>query len=155
LAQSGVWAPGPGAPMPVSIRELALSGPFDLSAGLGDLAAPAMPGRPLNPGEEEIVIPMPLWTQMGRGQLSETDQIMASPLAPAGYAPPMGVYRLVVPAGGPIDMTGGAPPGTDGVVELTGPAGLELMVKPAQTGVFASSLGGRQILGRVALDDGE
>jgi hypothetical protein len=151
LLQAGDWTPGPGAQFPLGIRDFALRGPF----GVPELVAAMPQPRPLNPGEEEIVIPMPLWAQMGRGQLSETDQIMASPLSPFGYAPPMGVYRLVVPGGGPVDMTGGAPPGTPGIVELLGPTGLEIMAHAGRSGVQASSLGGRQFLGRVALDDGE
>jgi hypothetical protein len=151
LLQAGDWAPGPGAQLPLGIREFALRGPF----GVPELVAAMPQARPLNPGEEEIVIPMPLWAQMGRGQLSETDQIMASPLSPFGYAPPMGVYRLVVPGGGPVDMTGGAPPGTPDIVELLGPTGLEIVARAGRTGVKASALGGRQFLGRVALDDGE
>jgi hypothetical protein len=156
LQQSGDWTPGPGAPMPIALRDFAMRGPFDAS---GQISLPELitsaPVRPLNPGEEEIVIPMPLWAQMGRGHISETEQIMASPLASTGYTPPMGVYRLVVPAGGPVDMTGGAPPGTPGIVELFGPTGLELVARPGGSGVFASSLGGKQIIGQVALDDGE
>src|SRR5262249_5303993 len=109
----------------------------------------------LNPGEEEIVIPMPLWAQMGRGRLSETGEIMASPLAPAGYAPPMGVYRLVMPSGGVVDMSGGAPPGTPGIIELAGPTGLEVGLDPRLGTILASSLGGRQILAPLALDEGE
>jgi hypothetical protein len=152
LAQSGDWTPGPGAPMPGAIRELVLRGPFDGSAG-PDLVS--FGSRPLNPGEEEVVIPMPLWAQMGRGRLSETDQIMASPLAPAGYAPPMGVYRLVMPSGGVVDMSGGAPPGTPGVIELAGPTGLDIALDRRLGAVLASSLGGRQVLARVAIDDGQ
>ena len=155
LAQTGDWTPGPGAPMPLAIRDLALRGPFDAAAGPELISFSPAQSRPLNPGEEEIVIPMPLWAQMGRGKLSETDQIMASPLAPAGYSPPLGIYRLVVPGGGPVDMSGGAPPGTPGVIELTGPTGLELAFQPKQGAVLASSLGGNQILGRVAMDDGQ
>src|SRR5207244_3717660 len=71
------------------------------------------------------------------------------------YAPPMGVYRLVVPAGGPVDMTGGAPDGTSGIVELAGPTGLEIALQKRTNTVLASSMGGRQIIARVALDDGE
>ncbi|MCA1826183.1 MAG: hypothetical protein ABR567_09555 [Myxococcales bacterium] len=154
LAQSGDWTPGPGAAMPVAIRELALRGPFDGTSG-PDLVSLGPAARPLNPGEEEIVIPMPLWAQMGRGRLSETDQIMASPLASAGYSPPMGVYRLVVPPGGPYDMTGGAPPGTSGIIELAGPSGLEVGLDRKTSTVLATSLGGRQLIARVALDDGD
>jgi len=154
LSHSGEWIPGPGAPMPTSIRELALSRSFDLQS---EVAAPAQL-RPVNPGEDEIVIPMPLWAQMGRGQLSETSQIMASPLAPTGYAPRLGAYRLMVPAGGPVDLTGGNPDGTPGgseFAELTGPTALELQARSTRSPVVASSLGGRQIIGRVAIDDGQ
>ena len=154
LAQAGDWTPGSGAAVPVSIREFAARGPFGRSGG-PEFVSTAPQMRPLNPGEEEIVIPMPLWTQMGRGRLSETDQIMASPLAHTGYAPPMGVYRLVVPGGGPVDMAGGAPPGTPGIVDLAGPTVLEIVARANRSGVQASSLGGRQFLGRVAMDDGE
>ena len=155
LAQAGDWTPGSGAAVPVSIREFAARGPFDRTGGQPEFVAMAPLPRPLNPGEEEIVIPMPLWTQMGRGQLSETDQIMASPLARTGYAPPMGVYRLVMPGGGPVDLTSGAPSGTPGIVDLAGPTGLEIVSRANRSGVQAWSLGGRQILGRVAIDDGE
>ena len=148
--------PAPGMPMPQAIRTFALGGPFDgLMPAQEATTLPPQAFRPLNPGEDEIVIPMPLWAQMGRGQLSETDQIMASPLASDGYQPPLGVYRLVVPEGGPVDMTGGAPAGTPGIVDLAGPMGLELVARKAGSPVVASSLGGFQSIGRVALDDGE
>ncbi|MGZ6143872.1 MAG: hypothetical protein ACXWLM_11080, partial [Myxococcales bacterium] len=64
LAQSGDWTPGPGAAMPAAIRELALRGPFDAVAG-PELVSFGPAARPLNAGEDEIVIPMPLWAQMG------------------------------------------------------------------------------------------
>jgi len=145
------WVPGPGAPVPTSIRELALSGPYDQFAPSESIV---VQGRAPNPGEEEIVIPMPLWAQMGGGRVSETDQIMASPLAQAGYQPPLGVYRLLIPPGGAVDMTGGAPSGTPGIVDLDGPMALELTAKAGRR-VTATSLGGRQVIGRVAIDDGQ
>ena len=148
LGQGGDWTPGPGAPMPSSIRELAMSGSFE--AQQPEMAAPARAQpRPLNPGEDEIVIPMPLWAQMGRGRLSETDQIMASPLAPSGYAPRLGAYRLVVPDGGPADLTGGADAAD--VVEIAGPNSLELQVRSTRGPVMTSFPAGRQIIGRVAV----
>lgn len=156
LSQSTDWVPAPDMAMPPSIRSFALAGPFDaLLAADAQQDLPAQALRPLNPGEEEIVIPLPLWAQMGRGQLSETDQIMASPLAADGYNPPLGVYRLVLPEGGPFDLTGGAPSGTPGVVDLAGPMGLELVARRTGSPVVASSLGGYQSIARVAIDDGQ
>ncbi|MFL5309893.1 MAG: hypothetical protein ACJ79H_05500, partial [Myxococcales bacterium] len=64
---SGEFSPRPGAPVPAPIRHLALGAPFSppelAVAGPEETKAT----RPLGPGEDEIVIPMPLWTQMGRG----------------------------------------------------------------------------------------
>lgn len=158
LAQGGDWTAGPGAPMPVGIRRFALQGPFDLPelAGSSPVSEPGAPRdlRALNPGEDEIVIPMPLWARMGRGALSSTNQLMASPLAPRGYAPPLGTYQLVVPRNGPIDGSFGAPVGTPGVIEIAGPTGLELAAGPTRD-VAAHSLGGRHLLGKAALDDGQ
>src|SRR6185503_3195033 len=108
----------------------------------------AMKPRALNPGEDEIVIPMPLWAQMGRGRLSSTDQIMASPMSPSGYAPPLGSYTLVAPPGTPLDFTGGAGPGGKGVTQLSGPTTLELAISGGlDRGVSASmaSGGGRHL----------
>ena len=154
LEQRGDWTPGPGAPMPLAIRELAFKGPFeDLPADLTAGAPAQAPRRPISPGEEEIVIPLPLWAQMGRRRSSATDQILASPLAREGYAPPLGAYRLVVPLpyGGPADYTGGAPAGTTGLVQLVGPTRLELVARSA--GIAAQRMGGRFLLGTVAIDD--
>ena len=80
--------------------------------------------RVLNPGEEEISIPMPLWAQMGRGRLSTTEAIMASPRMRPGFAPPLGVYRLVTPE--LVDFTAGAPESTPGIVTLQGPVEMGL-----------------------------
>ena len=161
LQQGGDWTPGPGAPMPSGIRNFAMQGPFDLpelvaSSGAAQAGRDPQQLRALRAGEDEIVIPMPLWTQMGRGRLSSTDDIMASPLAPRGYAPPLGNYQLVLPGGSPIDAAGGAPAGTAGVLQLTGPTGLELATgSSGGAPVSARSLGGSRLLGTVALDDGE
>ncbi len=155
MDQSGSWTPGPGAPMPLAIREFALKGPFEDLPEMVAVPMAAPSRRPLNPGEDEIVIPLPLWAQMGRGRISATDQIMASPLAPEGYAPPLGNYRLVAPHSYPLDYTGGAPAGTPGVIQLAGPSGLDLSVARAGNSVQARSLGGRYLLGMIAVDDGE
>ena len=161
LAQGGAWTPGPGGAMPSGARSFALQGPFDLPelvSSSGDISSGSGPQRlrPLNAGEDEIIIPMPLWTQMGRGRMSSTNDIMASPLAGRGYAPPLGMYRLVLPGGGPIDAAGGAPAGTPGVLQITGPTALELATG-ARGGapVSARSLGGSQLLGTVAVDDAD
>src|SRR6266851_1998510 len=159
LQQSGDWSPGPGAPMPAAIRDLVLRGAFDeIPPGLVISAMPAeQDRRPINPGEDEIVIPMPLWSQMGRGRISATDMIMASSLAPEGYAPPLGMYQLVPTGQGVLDLAGGAPVGTPGVTQIFGPTRLEL----AQTAIIggrlveAQSRGGRHFLANVAIDDGE
>ena len=148
VVQSGEWSAAPAVALPSGIRELALRAPF---AGELEIPVAAAP-RPLGPGEDEIVIPLPLWAQMGRGAMSETDRIMAAPLAGRGYAPPLGVYRLVVPGGGPFDLSGSAPPETP-AIELSGPTGLRLAPRPSST-VSATTLGGAHFLGRVPLDPG-
>ena len=148
VVQSGDWSAAPGVALPSGIRELALRAPF---AGELEIPVAAAP-RPLGPGEDEIVIPLPLWAQMGRGAMSETDRIMAAPLAGRGYAPPLGVYRLVVPGGGPFDLSGSAPPDTS-AIELSGPTGLKLAPRSSST-VSATTLGGAHFLGRVPLDPG-
>jgi hypothetical protein len=148
VVQSGDWSAAPGVALPSGIRELALRAPF---AGELEIPVAAAP-RPLGPGEDEIVIPLPLWAQMGRGAMSETDKIMAAPLAGKGYAPPLGVYRLVVPGGGPFDLSGSAPPEMS-AIELSGPTGLRLVQRPSST-VSATTLGGAHFLGRVPLDPG-
>ena len=89
---------------------------------------------------------------MGRGAISETDRIMAAPLAARGYAPPLGVYRLVVPGAGPFDLSAGAAPETE-AIELSGPTGLRLAPRPSGT-VSATTLGGAHFLGPVPLDPG-
>src|SRR5205814_362967 len=82
---SGEFRAGPGAPMPAPILQLALGAPFEPPELVLAPPAPNPATRPLGPGEDEIVIPMPLWTQMGRGQASFTDQVMASPVARTSY----------------------------------------------------------------------
>jgi hypothetical protein len=159
LQQSGEWSPGPGAPMPAVIRDLVMRGAFDeIPPGLVISVMPTEHDRrPINPGEDEIVIPMPLWSQMGRGRISATDMIMASSLAPEGYAPPLGMYQLVPTGQGVLDLAGGAPVGSPGVTQIFGPTRLEL----AQTAIIggrlveAQSRGGRHSLANVAIDGGE
>jgi hypothetical protein len=148
VVQSGEWSAAPGVALPSGIRELALRAPF-----AGELEIPlAAARRPLGPGEDEIVIPLPLWAQMGRGAVSETDRIMAAPLAGRGYAPPLGVYRLLVPEGGPFDLSESAAPET-AAIDLSGPTGLRLASLPSST-ASATTLGGAHFLGRVPLDAG-
>jgi len=96
---------------------------------------------------------LPLWAQMGRGAVGETDRIMASPIAPRGYRPPLGTYRLVVPGGGPLDLTGGAPAHAEDVVAIFGPSALRVG-KSLTAGVAATAPSGRHFLGRVLLDEG-
>ena len=153
LAESGDWAPGNGTPLPASVRQLVLSSPFDLpelvTGDAGAAAAAAPPRRQVNPGQEEIVIPMPLWAQMGRGQMSETQDILASPRMPKGFQPPLGHYRLVAPS--TIDMTGGASEGSPGVSRLSGPTHMMIDVSP-RGGVSARSNGGNHQLARMSSD---
>jgi len=151
---SGEFRPGPGAPMPGAIRQFALAAPFEAPELVLAPAAEPAAARPLGPGEDEIVIPMPLWAQMGRGQASSTDHVMASPVARTSYAPPLGTYSLVRPAGFRLlDADDAAPPGTPGVVELSGPTGIRLRPR-LQGGARADSTGGKLVLGHVPLDDG-
>ncbi|MFL5312889.1 MAG: hypothetical protein ACJ79H_20850, partial [Myxococcales bacterium] len=151
---SGEFSPGPGAPVPAPIRHLALGAPFSppelTVAGPEETKAT----RPLGPGEDEIVIPMPLWTQMGRGQISFTDQVMASPVARTSYAPPLGTYTLVRPAGFHLLDADVAPPaGAPGMVELAGPTAIRLRAR-VQGGARADAAVGKLMLGKVPLDDG-
>ena len=155
----GDWTPGPGAQMPAVLRRLALQGPFDLpelNFAVVDAPAPrAEAPRPLGLGEDEIVIPLPLWTQMGRGRLSATAHVMASPAVRTTYTPPLGSYRLVTPAGTSLLDSDAVPaPGTPGVIELSGPTALRL-VHDAPAGVRVHTEGGRWVLGHLPVDDGE
>src|SRR5712692_3835004 len=151
---SGEFRPGPGAPMPGAIRQFALAAPFEAPELVLAPAAEPAAARPLGPGEDEIVIPMPLWAQMGRGQASSTDHVMASPVARTSYAPPLGTYTLVRPAGfGLLESDDAPPPGTPGMVELSGPTGIRLRPQ-LQAGARAHSTGGKLVLGHVPLDDG-
>jgi len=89
---------------------------------------------------------------MGRGTISGTGRIMASPFARHGHAARLGAYRLVVPGGGPIDLTGGATAVAPRVVEISGPTGLRLEHAPVG-GVVATTGGGHHFLGRVPIDE--
>jgi hypothetical protein len=142
------------------VQQLVLSSPFDLPELVAsEGAVPMFAARPddglsrmVNPGEEEIVIPMPLWAQMGRGTRSQVEEILSSPRMPRGFQPPLGTYRLVLPA--PVDLTGGAPATTPGLVELSGPTRLTLDIQQGGP-VAARNDGGSFMLGRVPIDDGE
>ena len=158
LYESGQWTPAGGAPLPMGVQQLVLASPFDLpelvaSEGAAPMSASAPQYRGVNPGEEEIVIPMPLWAQMGRGTRSETQDILQSSRMPAGFQPPLGYYRLVAPS--PVDLTNGAPAGTPGIAALSGPTRLSIEVGSGGSGAVARKQGGEHILGRVAIDDGE
>ena len=152
VAKSGDWTPGPGTPAPLTIRDFAFRAPFVTGVEATSPATVRPPPRHPSPGEEEIVIPLPLWAQMGRGTIAETGRIMASPFAPRSHAAPLGAYRLVVPGGGPIDLTGGAAAVAPRVVEISGPTGLTLEHAPVG-GVVATTAGGRHFLGRVPIDE--
>ncbi|MGZ6123593.1 MAG: hypothetical protein ACXWLR_01460 [Myxococcales bacterium] len=150
VAGSGSWTAGPGAALPLVVRGVEEGSPFTAAAE----AAAYPPRRPPGPGEEEIVIPLPLWAQMGRGAISDTDVLLSSPAAAGGYAPPLGPYRLVAHGEGALDLTGGAPARERGVVELSGPTALRLSQRPTG-GVSAMTPGGSQMLARVPMDEGE
>jgi hypothetical protein len=77
---------------------------------------------------------------------------MASPIAPRGYRPPLGAYRLVVPGGGPVDLTGGAPAQSEDVLAISGPTALRVE-RNLTGGAAATSPSGRYFLGRVLLDE--
>jgi hypothetical protein len=154
VVASGEFSPGPGAPMPGAIRQFARTGPFEPPELVAAPEAEPLPGRPLGPGEDEIVIPLPLWVQMGRGQASSTDHVMASPVARTSYAPPLGTYTLVRPAGFRLlDAEDEPLEATPGLVELSGPTGIRLRPR-VQGGARAHSGGGKLVLGHVPLDDG-
>jgi hypothetical protein len=155
LADSGSWKAGPGAPLPLAVRELVEGSPFRAAA-----QAPAVARRPPGPGEEEIVIPLPLWAQMGRGTISETGVLVSPPGATGAYAPPLGAYRLVAARHGGVDPA--APARRGAAVELlapevlpadlSGPATLRLSRRPAGHTV-ATALGDRYLVRRVPLED--
>jgi len=154
LLRRAVLAPGefrlgPGAPIPAAVRQP----PPEEAPELVLAPAAELPdARPLGPGEDEIFIPMPLWAQMGRGQASFTHHVMASPLAHTSYAPPLGTYTLVRPAGFPLlDPDVARSPEGPEMVELAGPTAIRLRPRP-QGGARADSAGGKLLLGKVPLD---
>src|SRR5207302_7615351 len=71
------------------------------------------------------------------------------------FAPPLGMYRLMVPGGAPYDFSNGAPVGTPGIAQLWGPTRLELVTDPARSSLSAQVEGGRFNLADVAIDDGQ
>jgi hypothetical protein len=154
VAESGDWTPGPGTPAPLTIRDFAFRAPFVTGVEATSPAAVRPSPRHPSPGEEEIVIPLPLWAEMGRGTVSGTGRIMGSPFARRGHAARLGAYRLVVPGGGPIDLTGSAAAVAPRVVEISGPTGLRLEHAPVGR-VVATTGGGRHFLGRVPIDETE
>jgi len=146
VAESEQWTLAQG--LPAGARELAVRAPFS-DVQVSPEPAPRAPEL----GEEEIVIPLPLWAQMGRGAVGETDRIMAAPRAPAAYAPPLGAYRLVAPGGGPLDLSGSAAPDAR-IVEVAGPTSVRLAARSSGT-VTATTLGGRYSLAKVPVDEAD
>ncbi|MGZ6125182.1 MAG: hypothetical protein ACXWLR_09495, partial [Myxococcales bacterium] len=170
LDASGAWTAGPGAPLPLAVRDLVERSPFRTAGA--EVSAPAG-RRPPGPGEEEIVIPLPLWAQLRRGA---TDVVLApgadagehaaalSPAAAAGgYAPPLGAYRLVAPERGATELTAG--PASEGAwfdsavqerlavelaahpgirLERAGPGGLRISREPGRSAVERSPFPGSQ-----------
>jgi hypothetical protein len=65
LRRDGDWVAGPGAPLPTAVREHALE--------LEEEYELAHHRRRLNPGEEEIVVPQPLWVRMERRAAPELE----------------------------------------------------------------------------------
>lgn len=149
LAGSGNWTAGPGAPLPLAVREVVERSPFSAA---GDAPAP-FARRPPGPGEEEIVIPLPLWAQMGRGAITETDVLLPPSGGASVHAPPLGAYRLVSPGGGAVDLTAGAPARTGVGVELSAPSAVRISRQPAGR-VTATTLG-KYVVGRLPLDEAE
>jgi hypothetical protein len=79
LQRGGDWAAGPGAPLPAAVRALPLAQAFHAFGAEPELAGHAP--RPLNPGEEEIVIAPPLWAQMGRGAATDVARVLPLPVS--------------------------------------------------------------------------
>jgi hypothetical protein len=83
LAATASWTTGPGAPMPLAVRVVAERAPFAPPPAVSRRSP-----RPLGPGEEEIVIPLPLWAQMGQSTISDPGALLvAAAPEPAVSAP--------------------------------------------------------------------
>lgn len=137
VGESGSWTAGPGAPLPLAVHDLAERSPFAAPAE----ARPAR--RPPGPGEEEIVIPLPLWARMARSLVSESD-ILFSPTA---FAP--GAHRLVAPDVRPLDLAHA--PGARLAAKLSRPGALHPSLRAAGS-VTAPAPKGRDALPGVPLD---
>lgn len=132
LRAGGEWVPGPGAPMPGEVRAFAAHGSFAVPEVLVAREIPATTPaaepveRPLGVGEDELVIPTPLWSEMGRGAVPAAHDLMSSPLARSPYRPALGSYRLLAPPGAIAlaDETKHEVP--LGPLEIAGPAGIHL-----------------------------
>lgn len=114
VGESGSWTAGPGAPLPLAIHEVAERSPFAAPAE----ARPAR--RPPGPGEEEIVIPLPLWARMARSPVSESDILFSSTVRPLDLAHAPG-GRLAAKSSGPDALR--LSPRAAGSVSETAPEG--------------------------------
>lgn len=103
LRAAGNWMPGPGAPMPPEIAAFAAHRPFQLPqfasapARVVDVPIAPRPERPLGLGEDEIVVPAPLWAEIGRRDVPAVVALMSSPVSRSSYSPPLGSYRAMLP----------------------------------------------------------
>ena len=125
VSQSGSWTAGPGALLPLAVRELA------------DEPLPAPPGepafsprRPPGPGEEEIVIPLPLWARMGRAAVSGAAVVSWPMPAPAESAPRPGEFRLAGRTAEPSGISLGAARGLPAAADVVGPAAVRVVQRP-------------------------
>jgi hypothetical protein len=152
LAANATWTAGPGAPMPLAVREVAERAPFAAPA-----AVSGRPPRPLGPGEEEIVIPLPLWAQMGQSTISDPGALLvpfaSEPGAPAPQrwvmAADSGVEAPVVEAprsARPVDLGPAMPRSSPGPEAGAGASALEesppQLPAPAAAPVVAPPAGG-------------
>src|SRR5207302_7599833 len=103
LRAGGGWAPGPGAPMPSEIAAFAAHRPFQLPqlalapAHVEHPAVAPQARRPLGFGEDEIVVPAPLWAEMSRHGAVAATALMASRMFRSSYLPPLGFSRAMLP----------------------------------------------------------
>jgi hypothetical protein len=103
LRAAGNWVPGPGTPMPPEIAAFAAHRPFQLPqiapapAHVVDVSIAPRPERPLGLGEDEIVVPAPLWAEIGRRDVPAVVALMSSPVSRSSYSPPLGSYRAMLP----------------------------------------------------------
>jgi hypothetical protein len=89
--------------MPPELRAFAAHGSFAVPEALASepiteiSAVPRRSLRQLGVGEDEIVVPTPLWAELGRGITGTARDAIFSPPPRSSYAPPLGSSRLAVP----------------------------------------------------------